>query len=70
MINFSVSTINFSSLQKDVVSDLESLIQLSGSLLSNPNTEPVILFIDAVNQVSNRQSVYFEELELRWIVFL
>jgi len=36
---------------KDIASDLETLIQLTNSLLSNPNTEPVILFIDAVNQV-------------------
>ena len=37
---------------KDILSDLESLIQLSNSLLANENTEPIILFIDAVNQVS------------------
>lgn len=38
---------------KDIVSDLETLIQLSNSLLSNENTEPIILYIDAVNQVGN-----------------
>ena len=36
---------------KDIVSDLETLIQLTNSLLSNKNTEPVLIFIDAVNQV-------------------
>ena len=36
---------------KDIVSDLESLIQLTNSLLSNVHTKPTLLFIDAVNQV-------------------
>ena len=38
---------------KDIVSDLETLIQLTNSLLSNKNTEPVLIFIDAVNQVKD-----------------
>eukprot|EP00794_Sanderia_malayensis_P017020 gene17020-18734_t len=48
---------------KDVVSDLESLIQLSGSLLSNPNTEPVMLFIDAVNQLDEDKQQFLS----RWL---
>ncbi|XP_065072260.1 uncharacterized protein LOC135696706 [Rhopilema esculentum] len=48
---------------KDIVSDLESLIQLSGSLLSNPNTEPVILFIDAVNQLDEDKQHFLN----RWL---
>ena len=38
---------------KEIASDLESLIQLANSLLSNPNTAPTIIFIDAVNQVGD-----------------
>ena len=41
---------------KDIVSDLETLIQLTNSLLSNKNTEPVLIFIDAVNQVKENIS--------------
>jgi len=48
---------------KDVVSDIESLIQLSGSLLSNPNTEPVVLFIDAVNQLDEDKQQFLN----RWL---
>lgn len=44
---------------KDIVSDLETLIQLSNSLLSNENTEPIVLFIDAVNQVSYHRKIIF-----------
>ena len=46
-------------LQKDVISDLDSLMQLTGSLLTNPNTEPIILFIDAVNQVRSSHFSYY-----------
>ena len=37
--------------QRDVVSDLDSLVQLTNSLLSNKNTKPCVVFVDAVNQV-------------------
>ncbi|XP_057298417.1 TPR repeat-containing protein DDB_G0287407-like isoform X1 [Hydractinia symbiolongicarpus] len=48
---------------KDIVSDLETLIQLSNSLLSNPNTEPIILFIDAVNQLDEDKQQFMS----RWL---
>ena len=38
--------------QKDVLSDLDSLVQLTNSLMSNPNTKPSIIILDAINQVS------------------
>ena len=37
--------------QRDVVSDLDSLVQLTNSLLSNKNTRPCVVFVDAINQV-------------------
>ncbi|XP_066925783.1 telomerase protein component 1-like isoform X2 [Clytia hemisphaerica] len=48
---------------KDIASDLETLIQLSNSLLSNQNTEPVVLFIDAVNQVDEDKQNFLR----RWL---
>ena len=37
--------------QRDVVSDLDSLVQLTNSLLSNKNTKPCVVIVDAINQV-------------------
>nr|XP_047125336.1 TPR repeat-containing protein DDB_G0287407 [Hydra vulgaris]XP_047125337.1 TPR repeat-containing protein DDB_G0287407 [Hydra vulgaris] len=48
---------------KDIVSDLETLIQLTNSLLTNPNTEPIILFIDAVNQLDEDKQQFLS----RWL---
>jgi len=48
---------------KDIVSDLETLIQLSNSLLGNENTEPILLFIDAVNQLDEDKQQFLS----RWI---
>ena len=42
---------NVNILQKEVLSDLDSLISLSYNLLENENTNPVLIFVDAVNQV-------------------
>jgi hypothetical protein len=39
-------------------SDLDSAVQLSCSALNNPSTSPVILFVDALNQVSNIVHVF------------
>ncbi|CAB3986857.1 Hypothetical predicted protein [Paramuricea clavata] len=47
----------------DVVSDLDSLVQLANSLLSNPNTPPTIVFVDAVNQMDSDKLQYLT----RWL---
>jgi len=48
---------------KDIVSDLESLIQLTNSLLSNVHTKPTLLFIDAVNQLDEDKQQFLS----RWL---
>lgn len=48
---------------KDILSDLESLIQLTNSLLSNPHTKPTLLFIDAVNQLDEDKQQFLS----RWL---
>ncbi|XP_057298336.1 TPR repeat-containing protein DDB_G0287407-like [Hydractinia symbiolongicarpus] len=48
---------------KDTANDLETLIQLSNSLLSNPNTKPIVLFIDGVNQFDEDKQQYLR----RWL---
>ena len=40
--------------QRDVVSDLDSLVQMTNALLSNPNTPPAIIIVDAINQVHKK----------------
>ncbi|XP_028414822.1 telomerase protein component 1-like isoform X3 [Dendronephthya gigantea] len=47
----------------DVVSDLDSLVQLANSLLSNPNTPPTIVFVDAINQMDSDKLQYLT----RWL---
>ncbi|XP_065641448.1 nephrocystin-3 isoform X1 [Hydra vulgaris] len=48
---------------KETVSNIETLMQLTNSLLTNPNTEPVILFIDAVNQLDEDKQQFLS----RWL---
>ncbi|XP_065653579.1 TPR repeat-containing protein DDB_G0287407-like isoform X2 [Hydra vulgaris] len=48
---------------KETVSNIETLMQLTNSLLTNPNTEPIILFIDAVNQLDEDKQQFLS----RWL---
>lgn len=48
---------------KEVVSDLDSLISLSYNLLENLNTMPVIIFVDAINQMDEDKQQYLS----RWL---
>lgn len=49
--SFCISYIYFFILQKEGLSDLDSLIALTYNLLENETTEPIIIFVDAINQV-------------------
>ncbi|XP_048581022.1 TPR repeat-containing protein DDB_G0287407 isoform X2 [Nematostella vectensis] len=51
------------SAKMDVVSDLDSLVQLTNSLLSNPNTKPAIIIVDAINQLDDDKIQYLT----RWL---
>lgn len=51
--------------QRDVVSDLDSLVQLTNSLLSNKNTKPCVVIVDAINQVMLMIYVWFINLRLK-----
>ena len=35
----------------DMPSDMDTLVQLTCSALNNPSTRPIIIFVDALNQV-------------------
>ena len=45
--------------QKEGLSDLDSLISLTYNLLGNENTDPVIIFVDAINQVWTVFDLFF-----------
>ncbi|EDO32895.1 predicted protein, partial [Nematostella vectensis] len=45
------------------LSDLDSLVQLTNSLLSNPNTKPAIIIVDAINQLDDDKIQYLT----RWL---
>lgn len=49
--------------KRDVVSDLDSLVQLTNSLLSNKNTRPCVVFVDAINQMDDDKIQYLT----RWL---
>ncbi|XP_066928434.1 TPR repeat-containing protein DDB_G0287407-like isoform X2 [Clytia hemisphaerica] len=49
--------------QKEGLSDLDSLISLSYNLLENESTEPVIVFVDAINQMDEDKQQYLN----RWL---
>lgn len=49
--------------QLEVLSDLDSLINLSFNLLSNALTDPVVIFVDAVNQIDEDKQQYLN----RWL---
>lgn len=49
--------------KRDVVSDLDSLVQLTNSLLSNKNTKPCVVFVDAINQMDDDKIQYLT----RWL---
>lgn len=48
---------------KEVLSDLDSLISLSYNLLENPLSQPIIIFVDAVNQMDEDKQQYLN----RWL---
>ena len=50
--NVLINIVVYITFQKEVLSDLDSLISLAYNLLENPSTEPTIVFVDAINQVS------------------
>ncbi|XP_074616453.1 TPR repeat-containing protein DDB_G0287407-like [Acropora palmata] len=49
--------------KRDVVSDLDSLVQLTNSLLSNKNTKPCVVIVDAINQMDDDKIQYLT----RWL---
>ena len=44
--------------QKEGLSDLDSLISLTYNLLENETTEPIIIFVDAINQVCCSHKIF------------